>query len=106
MANCEHSMADELKKELRRAIWTIVVAGVLGISGIFFQTLLAQSKMQQQIDVLSAEQQLIRTKVDLVMLQQQRKVDRETMDNTFKSVNDKLDKIADDILEIYKNVKK
>ena len=102
----ESNMPDDMRTELRKAIWTIVTVGILGVSGVFVQTMVAQSVMQEQIDVIKQEQDVIRQKIDLLYIGLGRKVDRETMDDCLHEVNIKLDRISQNVLEIYKNTKK
>jgi len=96
-------MSEEIRRDFQKAIWSIVVAAVLSIGGLFFQSYVLQRGMTEQIDILKYEQQIIRQKIDLMQIQLERKVDRNTLDNCLQGFNLKLDKIADNIFKIQQN---
>jgi hypothetical protein len=93
-------MNDELKTEFRRAMWSLVIAAVIAISGGFLQSYVMQQKMNDQIKIITKEQTLIRTKVDLMQLQLERKVDRNTLDNCLNRIDVKLDNINNNLLKL------
>jgi CO dehydrogenase/acetyl-CoA synthase delta subunit len=93
-------MSEEIRREWRRAMWTIVTAAVIALAGSFVQTYVMQQSMSGQLDVMKQEQQVIRSKIDLMQVQLERKVDRGTLDNCLNRIDQKLDKIADNIFDI------
>lgn len=95
-----------VKSEVRRGIIILVTAAIIGLTGAFMQNIVFQASMQEQIEILRKEQDLIRTKLDLINIQLQRKVNRETMDNNFGDMTGRLERIEANILEIYKTVKR
>ncbi len=94
------TMSEELRKEWRRAIWTLVTAAVLALVGTFVQSYTMQRSMSEQLNVLKQEQTVIRTKLDLIQIQIERKVDRSTLDNSLVRIDLKLEKIVDNIFKI------
>lgn len=99
-------MTDIMKSDWRKALWSVVVAGVIGIVGNFIQNISAQSQMNEQIKVMQNEVTLIRSKIDVIQIQMGNKVDRETLDNNIVIMNGKLDEMGTRIFEIYKEVKR
>jgi hypothetical protein len=59
-----------------------------------------QQSMNDQIKIITKEQTLIRTKVDLMQLQIERKVDRNTLDNCLNRIDVKLDNINNNLLKL------
>jgi len=91
-------MTEEIRRDWRRAIWSIVVAAVIAIGASYAQTYTIQRSMNEQMHIIAREQQLIRTKVDLMQIQLERKVDRETLDNCLERIDMKLDKISEHLI--------
>jgi len=99
-------MTDTMKSEWRKALWTVVVAGIIAIVSNFIQNISAQSSMNEQLKVMQSEITLIRSKIDIIQIQMGNKVDRETLDNNIVIMNGKLDEMGTRIFEIYKEVKR
>ena len=93
-------MGEEIKREWRRAIWSIVTVAVIALATSFVQSSMAQRSMGEQLKVLIEEQQVIRAKLDVMQIQLERKVDRNVLDNCLNRIDTKLDKIADNIFKI------
>ena len=97
------TMSEDIRKEWRRAMWTIVTAAVLALGGSFAQSVIMQQSMVEQLKILQKEQEIIRQKLDVIQIQLQNKVDRTTLDNFLNRIDDKLDKISDNIFKIKQN---
>lgn len=92
-------MSEEIRRDWRRAIWSIVVAAVIAIGASYAQTYTMQRSMNEQMRILVREQQVIRTKVDLMQIKMERKVDRETLDNYLQRIDEKLDRITEKLIK-------
>jgi hypothetical protein len=95
-------MVEEIRKEWRKAMWTLVAAAVLAIASSYVQVVVSQNTMQKQIDILQSEQGLLRTKVDLLQVVIERKVDRDKMDDCLSDINHKLDGISVQLIDAFK----
>lgn len=93
-------MNDEIKKEWRRAFWSLVITAIIAVSGAFFQSYIMTKTLSDKVDILTKEQSIIRSKVDLIQLQIERKVDRNTLDNCLTNIDHKLDNIQNNIFKI------
>lgn len=99
------TMSEDIRQEWRRAMWTIVTAAVLALGGSFVQTYVMQQSMSEQMKVMQEEQKMIRQKLDVIQIQIESKVDRSTLDHCLNRIDDKLDKISDNIFKIQQNTK-
>lgn len=98
-------MSDDIRKEWRRAIWTIVAACIIALGTNVAQTWAATRTLEVQLKVLDKEQGALRTKVDLLLAQMEKKVDRETLDYCMSEIKSDIREIKNHILEIYKHQK-
>ena len=96
-------MSEEIRKEWRKAIWSIVIAAVLAIGGGAVQIYVVQRTISDQLQIMRKEQDLIRQKIDLIQIELQRKVNRNTLDDCLNGIDLKLDKISDNIFVIQQN---
>ncbi len=98
-------MDNDMKNEWRKAVWTIVAAAVIALATSFAQTWSAQKSMSHQIEVLKEEQDLIRTKVDLLQIEMQHKVNRKTMDDCLTGMRDDISETKDLMIQLYRELK-
>ncbi len=96
-------MSEEIRQEWRKAIWTIVIAAVMALGGSFVQTYVMQQSMHEQMKIMQEEQKIIRQKLDVIQIQLQNKVDRSTLDNCLNRIDEKLERISDNIFKIQQN---
>ena len=95
---------DDVKKIWRNAFISIVATAVLSIIFTAFSAYVALETMRTTINVIKQEQQIIRTKVDLLQITLERKVDRKTLDDLLKQVDHKLDKNTELLIKINKGL--
>lgn len=81
-------MCEELNKEWKKAIWTIVAAAVIGIGSLFWASVTTQRVMLYRLDVIQAEQSMLRDKVDVLQIEVNTKVGSDTWE-AFLSKNSK-----------------
>lgn len=98
-------MSDDIRKEWRRAIWTVVAACIIALGTNVAQTWAATRTLEVQLKVIEKEQGALRTKVDLLLVQMETKVDRKTLDHYMSEIKNDIREIKNHILEIYKNEK-
>lgn len=107
-------MTDMQNREWKRALWSVVAAAVIAIGANFWMNVQFQATVKEQNRVMELEINLLRSKIDHLGVQLERKVDRETLDNCLRDIshNQESMKTSMDknfaelnkmILEIYKN---
>lgn len=95
---------DDVKKIWRNAFISIVATAVLSIIFTAFSAYVALETMRTTINIIKQEQQTIRTKVDLLQITLERKVDRKTLDDLLKQFDHKLDKNTELLIKIHKEL--
>lgn len=95
---------DDVKKTWRNAFISIVATAILSIVLTAFSAYVALETMRETINIIKQEQQIIRTKVDLLQITLERKVDRKTLDDLLKQFDHKLDKNTELLIKIYKEL--
>lgn len=95
---------DDVKKTWRNAFISIVATAVLSIILTAFSSYVALETMRETVNIIKREQQIIRTKVDLLQITLERKVDRKTLDDLLKQVDHKLDKNTELLIKIHKGL--
>lgn len=95
---------DDVKKTWRNAFISIVATAILSIVLTAFSAYVALETMRETINILKQEQQIIRTKVDLLQITLERKVDRRTLDDLLKQFDHKLDKNTELLIKIHKEL--
>lgn len=95
---------DDVKKTWRNAFISIVATAILSIVLTAFSAYVALETMRETINIIKQEQQIIRTKVDLLQITLERKVDRKTLDDLLKQFDHKLDKNTELLIKIHKEL--
>jgi len=109
-------MSEVLKNEWRKALWTLIAAGLLSIAGTIGANIVTTATLKERIKTIETEQGIIRNKVDLIQIQLEKKVPREKLDECLRDMDSKLDDIHNEfevslrdlnqnVYEIYKILK-
>lgn len=95
---------DDVKKTWRNAFISIVATAILSIVLTAFSAYVALQTMQETVNVIKKEQEIIRSKVDILQVTIERKVDRRTLDDLLKQFDHKLDKNTELLIKIHKEL--
>lgn len=95
---------DDVKKTWRNAFISIVATAILSIVLTAFSAYVALQTMQETVNVIKKEQEIIRSKVDILQVTIERKVDRRTLDDLLKQFDHKLDKNTELLIKIHKGL--
>lgn len=95
---------DDVKKTWRNAFISIVATAILSIVLTAFSAYVALQTMQETVNVIKKEQEIIRSKVDILQVTIERKVDRKTLDDLLKQFDHKLDKNTELLIKIHKEL--
>lgn len=95
---------DDVKKIWRNAFISIVATAILSIVLTAFSAYVALQTMQETVNVIKKEQEIIRSKVDILQVTIERKVDRKTLDDLLKQFDHKLDKNTELLIKIHKGL--
>lgn len=85
------SMNEAIKKDLHKAIFTIVVTAVIAITGSFIQVYVTQHSMNQQMQRMEREQEMIKAKIQIIEIEMETKIDAKTLDEKLYRIEDKID---------------
>lgn len=95
---------DDVKKTWRNAFISIVATAVLSIILTAFSSYVALQTMQETMKVIKKEQEIIRSKVDMLQITIERKVDRKTLDECLTRIDNKLEKNTELLIKINKGL--
>ena len=93
---------DDIKKTWRNAFISIVATAILSIVLTAFSAYVALETMRETVNVMKKEQEIIRTKVDILQITIERKVDRKTLDECLTRIDNKLEKNMELLIKINK----
>lgn len=80
-------MTEMQNREWKRALWSVVAAALIAIGANFWMNVQFQATVKEQNRVMELEINLLRSKIDHLGVQVERKVDRETLDNCLRDIS-------------------
>lgn len=95
---------DDIKKTWRNAFISIVATAILSIILTAFSAYVTLETMRETVNVMKKEQEIIRTKVDILQVTIERKVDRKTLDECLTRIDNKLEKNTELLIKINKGL--
>lgn len=95
---------DDVKKTWLNAFISIVATAILSIVLTAFSAYVALQTMRETVNVMKKEQEIIRTKVDILQITIERKVDRKTLDECLTRIDNKLEKNTELLIKINKGL--
>jgi len=95
---------DDIKKTWRNAFISIVATAILSIILTAFSAYVSLKTMRVTVNVIEKEQEIIRTKVDILQTTIERKVDRKTLDECLTRIDNKLEKNTELLIKISKGL--